>query len=118
MVELIFAGLAWYACGVAGFLYWWTEDHSFSTAVLPDAFGMGVLGPIAVLAGYLIHRAAADAIQDGAAPAYPDLEPFGRMDYKRTVKKEADAVKGDDTTRAPALVSSRRRSAVRRGGSR
>jgi hypothetical protein len=56
MAALFWTFAAWYACGVAGFLYWWTEDAPVDRVVLVDALAFGVMGPCNLLLGYLIHR--------------------------------------------------------------
>jgi len=56
MWELLMAVTAWYLCGVVGFLYWWTEDFQADARTLADALMFGVMGPVTVLGGWLIHR--------------------------------------------------------------
>ncbi len=56
MWDLLLAGAAWYLCGVVGFLYWWTEDFRVEGRTLADALGFGIMGPVTVLGGWLIHR--------------------------------------------------------------
>lgn len=56
MPELSIAAIAWYACGVAGFLYWWTDDARLDPRLLRDALAFGLLGPVTALAGLLIRH--------------------------------------------------------------
>lgn len=56
MWDLLIAFAAWYVCGMAGFLYWWSEDFRVDARVLFDALAFGIMGPITILAGWLIHR--------------------------------------------------------------
>ncbi len=48
--------LAWYACGVGGFLYWWREDCEVDGVVLADSLVFGIMGPLNLLTGYIVHR--------------------------------------------------------------
>ncbi|HEY0834664.1 MAG TPA: hypothetical protein VGE72_12215 [Azospirillum sp.] len=61
MAALFWTFAAWYACGVAGFLYWWTEDEPVDGVILLDALAFGLMGPLNLLLGYLIHRLPGDA---------------------------------------------------------
>ncbi|HYG91499.1 MAG TPA: hypothetical protein VD978_35185 [Azospirillum sp.] len=56
MWDLLFAFAAWYLCGMAGFLYWWSEDFRVDARALTDALAFGIMGPITILCGWLIHR--------------------------------------------------------------
>jgi len=56
MWDLLLAIAAWYLCGVVGFLYWWTEEFRFDARAFIDALGFGLMGPVTVLGGWLIHR--------------------------------------------------------------
>lgn len=58
MWDLLLAFAAWYLSGVVGFLYWWTEDFRADARALIDALAFGVMGPITILGGWLIHRIA------------------------------------------------------------
>lgn len=63
MSELFLTFLAWHACGVAGFLYWWTEDCEIDGMVLFDSIAFGLMGPLNLLLGYLVHRLMTDEIR-------------------------------------------------------
>ncbi|MGQ9369864.1 hypothetical protein [Azospirillum sp. ST 5-10] len=56
MPELPIAAVAWYACGIAGFLYWWADEADTDRRLLRDALVVGLLGPVTVLAGLLIRH--------------------------------------------------------------
>lgn len=56
MWDVLLAVAAWYLCGVAGFLYWWTEDFQADARAVAEALVLGIMGPITVVAGWLIHR--------------------------------------------------------------
>jgi len=56
MTTLILAALAWYACGVAGFLYWWRADDAVDRVVLADSLAFGLMGPLNWATGWLVHR--------------------------------------------------------------
>lgn len=56
MTDMLLALAAWYVCGVAGFLYWWTEDFALDRRALRDALAFGVMGPAALAAGWMVHR--------------------------------------------------------------
>lgn len=56
MWDLLLAFAAWYLCGAVGFLYWWSEDFQVDGRTLIDALGFGLMGPVTVLGGWLIHR--------------------------------------------------------------
>ena len=56
MWDVLLAFAAWYLCGVAGFLYWWTEDFQVDGRAVIDALAFGVMGPVTLLAGWMIHR--------------------------------------------------------------
>lgn len=47
--------LAWYAIGVASFVYWWTSE--FDLKPQDVAFGaiVGIVGPFVFLLGWIIH---------------------------------------------------------------
>lgn len=51
----IFA-IAWYAAGVAGFLWWWTQDEPLDRHALAESCMAGVLGPVTLLLGLCVHR--------------------------------------------------------------
>lgn len=56
MWDLLLAAAAWYLCGVVGFLYWWTEDFRADARAVAEALVFGVMGPVTVFGGWLIHR--------------------------------------------------------------
>ena len=56
MPTLILAALVWYACGVAGFLWWWRADDEVDGVVLADSLAFGLMGPLNWLTGWLVHR--------------------------------------------------------------
>ena len=56
MWDLLLAVAAWYLCGVVGFLFWWTEDFRADARTLADALAFGLMGPVTVIGGWLIHR--------------------------------------------------------------
>ncbi|WP_448189474.1 hypothetical protein [Azospirillum sp. sgz301742] len=60
MFALFLTFLAWYACGIAGFLYWWSEDCEVDGMALIDSLAFGIMGPLNVLTGYLVHRLMSD----------------------------------------------------------
>lgn len=75
MWDLLLAAAAWYLCGVAGFLYWWTADFPADARTLREALMLGVLGPVTVVGGWLIHH---------ALPPTPALRPIRvRSDDRR-----------------------------------
>lgn len=45
----------WYVVGVASFVYWWTKDHDLQLGEVIVAMFVGLIGPIAFLAGSYIH---------------------------------------------------------------
>lgn len=47
--------LAWYVSGVCGFLYWWTKDYDFTDEHVLTAIVAGILGPLSLLFGLIIH---------------------------------------------------------------
>jgi hypothetical protein len=48
--------LTWWAIGFSSFAYWYTKDYDLDTARLVFGLLIGiVLGPLAFLAGWLIH---------------------------------------------------------------
>lgn len=52
----VLAGLlAWWLIGATGFIYWWTDDYDLTPKVLPLVAGVGLIGPLAWVAGYAIH---------------------------------------------------------------
>lgn len=67
MSALAFAFIAWYLCGIAGFLYWWTEEYEITPDLFIDMVPLGMLGPITLLAGYFIHREMSPEDLDPAA---------------------------------------------------
>lgn len=71
MSALAFLFIAWYMCGVAGFLYWWTEEYDVTPDLIVDMIPLGMLGPLTILAGYFIHRELSPDDLDPAAH-YPD----------------------------------------------
>lgn len=56
MWDVLMAVAAWYLCGVVGFLYWWTEDFRAGRRTLAEALGFGIMGPVTIFGGWLIHR--------------------------------------------------------------
>ena len=56
MITTILLITAWYISGVASFIYWWTSEFDFTTAQIHICSFMGMLGPIAMIAGFIIHR--------------------------------------------------------------
>lgn len=79
MHELFLTFLAWYACGVAGFLYWWTEDGDLDEMALFDSLSFGIMGPLNLLLGYLVHRLmTAEALAEAEAEAEADPRPVHR----------------------------------------
>jgi len=85
MLDLLFAFAAWYLCGVAGFLYWWSEDFAVDARALLDALVMGLMGPITILGGYLIHR----------------IMPLGEMEDEDGPKPIPVRIRTDDRRRPP-----------------
>ena len=61
MSALLLTGLAWYACGIAGFLYWWSEEAEVDGTAVLDSLAFGIMGPLNLLTGYLVHRLMSDA---------------------------------------------------------
>ena len=51
MMELILFVL-WLVCGVAGFIYWWTKEHDFTSDDILFALIAAILGPVAWLEGW------------------------------------------------------------------
>lgn len=47
--------IIWCIIGPLSFAYWWTRDHDLTVSELPLFLGSMVLGPMAFVAGYLIH---------------------------------------------------------------
>lgn len=47
--------IAWFALGVASFIYWWTKDHDFNLSIIPVAVLAGTIGPFAWPLGWIIH---------------------------------------------------------------
>ena len=45
----------WYACGVAGFLYWWTQEYDFTTREIFIAAVLGIAGPLTFIIGAAAH---------------------------------------------------------------
>lgn len=45
----------WWASGVAGFTYWWTNEYDFRSSAAPLAAVVGVIGPFAWVVGAAIH---------------------------------------------------------------
>lgn len=60
MFALFLTFLAWYACGIIGFLYWWSEDCEVDGMALFDSLAFGIMGPLNLLTGYLVHRLMSD----------------------------------------------------------
>lgn len=56
MSPLSILAIAWYAAGVAGFLWWWTQDEPLDRHALAEACMAGVLGPVTLLLGLCVHR--------------------------------------------------------------
>ena len=51
-----FLSFLWWACGVGGFVFWWTGEHDLTTQDLGFAILVGaVLGPFTWLMGWFIH---------------------------------------------------------------
>lgn len=69
MSALILTLLAWYACGIVGFLYWWTEDGALDDMAVLDSLGFGIMGPLNLLLGYLVHRLMIEAPEESETPA-------------------------------------------------
>lgn len=58
MTALVILGLiAWFAIGVIAGRAWWTYDHGSppSGPYAPVYLVMGMLGPLSIIVGYLIH---------------------------------------------------------------
>lgn len=55
---LVGIAVCWWTTGMCGFRYWWMYQHGplDSDDRVASYFLGGVLGPVAWLAGYLIHR--------------------------------------------------------------
>lgn len=46
----------WWASGISGFVYWWTNEHDLTWPVAPAAVVAGAcLGPLAWGVGWVIH---------------------------------------------------------------
>ena len=56
MWDVLLAAAAWYLCGVVGFLYWWSEGSRADARAVAEALAFGVLGPVTVFGGWLVHR--------------------------------------------------------------
>jgi hypothetical protein len=54
MMELFWIGL-WWVVGVAAFVYWWTQDCDLGWSEAILACFAGLMGPIAILFGYMLH---------------------------------------------------------------
>jgi len=83
MSALFLTFLAWYACGIAGFLYWWTEEYEVNGAVLLDALAFGIMGPLNLLTGYLVHRLMSGANQAEAEADWGPAAGSGERDLRR-----------------------------------
>jgi hypothetical protein len=54
--------IAWYAIGVAGFIYWWTSEHDLDGTMAAFSLFVGLMGPCAWGLGFLIHSPRARVI--------------------------------------------------------
>ncbi|HYG91498.1 MAG TPA: hypothetical protein VD978_35180 [Azospirillum sp.] len=77
MSALLLMFLAWYICGIAGFLYWWTEDYAIDGMALFDSLAFGIMGPLNLLTGYLVHRLMTEDLQAEAEADWgpAEMEP-------------------------------------------
>lgn len=54
---IVAAALAWWASGVAGFVYWWTSENDLTWGDLAAGTFIGAcLGPLAWLVGWAMYR--------------------------------------------------------------
>lgn len=60
LIATIIAG--WWAIGVAGFIYWWRNDHDLKLSDCFFAAIAGVTGPLAWLIGWAVHGHHGDGI--------------------------------------------------------
>lgn len=55
MTILILCCTAWWIIGAASFIFWWTKEFDFETEDILMAFGVGFIGPLAFIVGWIIH---------------------------------------------------------------
>lgn len=74
MSSVMFFAVTWYATGIAGFLWWWTQDEPLDRNALAEAALAGVLGPVTLLLGLCVHRLMAPGETDADDVAPPAAE--------------------------------------------
>ena len=52
---IVFLMVLWWVIGSASFIYWWTSELDLTIGAGMGSVGVGFLGPIAFLVGWLIH---------------------------------------------------------------
>jgi hypothetical protein len=54
-MQILIVGIIWYIVGVLSFIYWWTSELDLDFNALLLGFVVGLIGPIALVFGYLVH---------------------------------------------------------------
>ena len=49
------AAFLWWVIGVVSFIYHWTYDNDFTKWSVLFAFGVGFIGPLAFIYGFIVH---------------------------------------------------------------
>jgi hypothetical protein len=68
---VLLAILLWWAVGVAGFVFWWTNEHDLEIGDLTLGVIAGVMGPLTWPIGWCIHG-------DHSASSRPIMRRRGR----------------------------------------
>ena len=55
MTIILILTILWWLSGSFSFIYWWTKEFDLETGDIMKAVAMGLLGPLAFPAGWLIH---------------------------------------------------------------
>ena len=51
---IVLIGIAWWGCGVAGFVFWWTTEYDVTFEDLLIGILWGILGILSWVVGYFI----------------------------------------------------------------